>query len=668
MSLTTDTTQALGFRFEPPASSVTPELRVPTLLKQPPQLIKGKRPPKGLDAVAEWCAAQTQRFVPRARRALRLADRVIDLRAQEADRSDAELRDRLTDARRRFARGRVEPNALAAAMATLREAARRTVGMEPYRVQVAAALAMYDGALTELATGEGKTLSAGLLAPLIAWRGRGCHVITVNDYLAGRDAESMRPLYDFCGLSVAAIAEEDPPEAHRDAYYADITYATQKTMAADLLRDRLAKGRAEPMLRPLHAALIDEADSIMIDEAITPLIIAGQSTNDDQAEAYFTAARLAESIPSDGFTIDASHRELRLNRTGREQLDRLRADLSGLWTGRRRAEEFVSQALTARHLYLCDKHYIVDDGKVVIVDESTGRLMPDRTWQHGLHQAVEAKEGLELTPPNVTLAKISFQRFFRLYPRLCGMTGTAAEASIEFWRTYRTPVVRIPRHRELRRTDRADTVYPARSEKLIALADLIQDAHRQGRPVLVGTRSVKSSEAVSDALNERDIQHRVLNAVRHAEEAEIVAIAGQRRAVTIATNMAGRGTDIKLAPGVRELGGLLVIAAERNELRRVDRQLYGRSGRQGDVGEAITFSSLDDECFARFAKPVAWVLARLPGRSPGDGRCSTARAWLARLGLAFAQLRAQRRSAAQRRRLLLHDYELDQRLGFTDIQ
>jgi preprotein translocase subunit SecA len=661
VSVVNDAGTALGFRFAE-SMPLRPASRA-TLLRRGQQSTTAMRPLKGLDACGEWAVAQTQRLRPRARAALRMADAVLERESTERARTDDALRQSLEELRRRFARGRVSHAASIQALASVREAARRTLGMEPYRVQVAAAIAMQRGAIAELATGEGKTLSAGLLAVILGWRGRGCHVITVNDYLAARDADFIRPLAAFCGLSVAAIAEDDPPDRRRDAYFADITYATHKSVAADLLRDRLPHRQALPVLRPLHAALIDEADSIMIDEAVTPLIIAGQTHNDDQHDACITAARLAEGIPPHGYTIDASHRELRLNPTGRATLDTLRQGLPGLWAGPRRAEELVAQALTAKHLYLRDKQYVVADGKVVIVDESTGRLMPDRTWQHGLHQAVEAKEGLELSPPNATLAKISFQRFFRLYPRLCGMTGTAAEASTEFWRTYRTPVVRIPRHRPLRRTDHADAVYPDASARLAAMAELIADAHRRGRPVLVGTRSVQSSQAVSDTLTQHAIPHRVLNAVHHAQEADIVADAGQRHAVTIATNMAGRGTDIKLGPGVADLGGLLVIAAERNELKRVDRQLHGRAGRQGDPGEARTLSSLDDECFTRYATALAWALRRLAPTRPV--RLTTPIAWGARRALDFAQYRAQRRSAVQRRRLLLHEDEQDQRLGFT---
>jgi len=662
VTVVNDARTAMGFRFVEPIAS-TPASSA-TLLQRGQQAVATDRPAKNLDAAAEWVAAQAQRFQPRARAALRTADAVLRLEAAERQRTDQQLKHSLDASRRLFARGKTDTHALIQAMASIRESARRTLGMEPYRVQVAAAVAMYRGALAELATGEGKTLSAGLLAVLFGWRGRGCHVLTVNDYLAGRDADLMRPLYDYCGLTVAAIAEADPPDARRAAYFADITYATHKSVAADLLRDRLANGRSQPVLRPLHAALIDEADSIMIDEAVTPLIIAGQGANDDQQDALVTAAKLANDIPPTGYTIDASHRNLRLNHAGRAKLDDLRRGLPGVWSGPRRAEELVTQALTAQHLYLRDKQYVVDDGKVVIVDESTGRLMPDRTWQHGLHQAVEAKEGLELSPSNATLAKISFQRFFRLYPRLCGMTGTAAEASTEFWRTYRTPVVQIPRHSPLQRVDRPDAVYRNTDAKLTAMADVVANAYRQGRPVLVGTRSVQSSEAVSVVLAQHDIPHRVLNAVHHAQEAEIIADAGRRHAVTIATNMAGRGTDIKLGQGIADLGGLLVIAAERNELKRVDRQLHGRSGRQGDPGEARTLASLDDECFTRYAKPIAWLLRLFtPTRA---SQLNALTAWLARHGLAFAQRRAQRRSAAQRRRLLLHDDDLDQRLGFAN--
>ncbi|MFP4144182.1 MAG: DEAD/DEAH box helicase [Phycisphaeraceae bacterium] len=645
--------------------------------QRPPELVKGP------DAAWEAAAAKLVHLVPRRRRLLRRAERVLAMRDRYHPLSDTELRERMDAVRGAICRGRSGARDLDQALAMVREVARRTLGLEPYREQIAAALAMHAGCVAEMATGEGKTLAASLLACLHGWRGRGCHVITVNDYLAQRDAESLEPLYRFCGLSVGFVSEEMEPASRRAAYAADITYATNKNVTADYLRDRLqSPGRAgltasmlretlerrrrspaEPVLRGLEVAIVDEADSVLIDEAVTPLIISGTSPNDEQVAAYAEAARLATKLVAGrDYRVNTSYREVRLTAGGRERLAELCRDLGGLWTGRRRSEELVAQALTARELFHQHQHYVIDEGKVVIVDEFTGRLMPDRTWRDGLHQAVEAKEGLEIQPPKGTLARVSFQRFFRMYRRLCGMTGTAAEAADELWRTYRTPVVRIPTHRPCIRREYADRVFGSREAKFQSVCARVRGAHERGRPVLVGTRSVGDSERISELLDEAGVAHRVLNAVRHREEAEIVRLAGQPGAVTIATNMAGRGTDIKLGPDVAAKGGLLLIAAERNDARRIDRQLYGRSGRQGDPGEVHTFVSLEDELPRRYAG----LLAKLLRRTTPAGEAGPLRARLARQVFRFAQYRSQRRALGLRRQVLRQDHQLGEQLGFTE--
>ncbi len=538
------------------------------------------------------------------------------------------------------------------------------------------ALAVHDGCIAEVATGEGKTLIATMPATVAGWAGRGCHVMTVNDYLAQRDADLMRPVYEACSLTVASVVGDLEPPARRAAYAADVTYTTHQQAAADYLRDKLTlgpqRGLTDTMLnqllsgrgiageasgaggrggggvvmRGLEHVIVDEADSVLIDEAVTPLIISGITPNAQQVEAFIQAAKLAQAFEvRKDFTVDRQFRDIRLTLRGRDKVEQVTESLGGLWAGRRRAEEMIIQALTARELYLAGVQYVVQDNKVVIVDESTGRLMPDREWRDGLHQAVAAKEGVEVQPPKATMARVSFQRFFRMYRKLSGMTGTAWEERRELWQTYRTPTVRIPTHRPIKRQLSRDRVLPTEDTKWDAVVDEVQRLHVSRRPILVGTRSVGASETLSERLIRRGIEHTVLNAVRHAEEAQVVAAAGQRGQVTIATNMAGRGTDVKLGEGVAELGGLQIIATERHDSRRVDRQLFGRAGRQGDPGDAVMFLSLEDELVRRYGR-WRW----LPGFFT----------------------RAQRRSAVRargmRKRLLKQDEQTADSLGFAGIE
>ncbi len=634
--------------------------------------------PKGLDA---WWHAGTGRLrqaLPRASALLAEAGRVCAMTAEIAGLCDAGLKDRIGEVRERVRRGRADDNDHRLAFALIREAAKRTLGMEPYPVQVAAGLGLTRGCFVELATGEGKTLVATAPAVLAGWRGRGCHLITVNDYLAKRDADTMRPLYAFCGLRVASIEEEMLPPDRRDAYAADITYCTNKSATADYLRDRLALGRLTGLtdallarrLRPgaghsprgradylvmrgLDTAIVDEADSVLIDEAVTPLIISQESGDAQRIAAFRTAADLALGMkPGEDFTLNPRYREVDLTRLGKRRLAERAHDLGDRWHGARLREELVNQALSARHLFLRDQHYVVQDGKVVIVDEFTGRLMPDRSWRAGLHQAVEAKEDVEVTAPKETLARISFQRFFRGYPRLSAMSGTGWESRHELWQNYKLLTVRIPTHRPCIRRWQGECVFSTTEQKLRAVAEEVQRTHETGRPVLIGTRSVESSEALSALLTQRGVAHRVLNAVRHEEEAGVVALAGQRGAVTVATNMAGRGTDIKLGPGVADLGGLHVVSVERNDSKRIDRQLIGRAGRQGDPGSAIGFAALDDVLLKRYGGRLAKRLA-------------TAGPALRSKLLDRAQRRAQRMGKQQRQQVMKMDDQLAEQLGFA---
>ncbi len=641
--------------------------------------------PKGLDAL--WTAAEgkVQNLMPRASRYMKRAARIRALCEREmTPLSDARLREVSGELREILQRGRETAADVDRAFAMVCEVSWRQVKMRPHRVQVAAAIALYYGCVAELATGEGKTLVATLPATLAGLRGRGCHVITVNDYLAKRDAVNMGPIYKFCGLTVASIDGDMQAPGRRDAYAADITYCTNKEVTADFLRDRITMGRTRTLsdvllakmrdsgagspadrlvMRGTECAIVDEADSILIDEAVTPLIISGDSPNPEQVEAYKQAAAFARDLtPLEHYQIDHRWREVRLTDAGEQTLADLCHERGGIWAGRRRREELVTQALTAREMYKLGQQYVIQEGKIVIVDEFTGRLMPDRTWRDGLHQAVEAKESLEVQPPKQTLARVSFQRFFRMYKKLSGMTGTAREARAELWQTYRMPVVAIPTNKPSIREYRADRLMATADQRWALVAQRVREMHDRGQPVLVGTRSVEASEKLSGLLREAGIEAQVLNAVRHAEEAQIVAQAGQPGRVTVATNMAGRGTDIALGRGVAEIGGLCVIATERHESRRIDRQLFGRAARQGDPGSAAAIVSCEDELIKRHCPWWAKRLLRAWAGAAGDkGTASFA----ARSLVAYCQKRAQSAARRQRRGVLRSDDWLDENLSFA---
>ena len=641
--------------------------------------------PRGVDAAWDAAVGIAKALVPRRMRFLRRADRVLALEKEYRNLGSGRLREAAAEMRDRFRCGGDTDEVLERAYALVREVARRETGMSIFRVQIAGALALEAGCIAELATGEGKTLAATLPATIEGWRGKGCHVVTHNDYLAARDADWMGAIYRFCGLRVAAVEQGMLPPDRREAYQADITYCTNKEVTADFLRDRLALGRLQGLpsalmakiaegagsgtdrlvQRGLHFAIVDEADSILIDEAVTPLIISGDAPNPEQVEAFQQAAHLVAQLePVRDFRVNQRYREVDLTPAGKGRLDELANGLGGVWAGARRREELATQALTAREFYLRDKQYIIDEEeKVVIVDEFTGRLMPDREWRDGLHQAVSAKEEVEVQPPKDTYARVSFQRFFRLYRKLAGMTGTAAEAWREFWQIYHAPVVTIPTNRPCIRKVLPDCVYATEEVKWKAIVGQIRRLHETGRPILVGTRSVRASERLSQLLADVGLDHQVLNAVRHREEAQVTAAAGQPGKITVATNMAGRGTDIKLGAGVADLGGLHVLATERHEAGRIDRQLFGRSARQGDPGSAQAVVSLEDELVRRHAPHVSASLRKRYGRT--DREVSGP---LSRHVFNAAQRRAERLSLAQRKGVLRADDWLDEYLGFAGAE
>ncbi len=570
---------------------------------------------------------------------------------------------------------------VARSFALVREVARRSVGQRHFDVQLVGGWVLLHGMVAEMDTGEGKTLTATLPACTAALAGVPVHVVTVNDYLARRDAERMGPVYRALGLSVGLIVSGMDPTARRAAYACDVTYCTNKEVAFDYLKDRIAlggrpsrlelqveriggrkAGRAGKLIhRGLHFAIVDEADSVLVDEARTPLIISDRR-GDPEAEAdYRAAVALARELElGRDFEIEDRERRIRLREPGCARLAQRAAPRGGLWLGRRRREELVRQALTALHLFQRDQQYLVRDEKVQIVDEYTGRIMGDRSWEHGLHQLIEVKENVPITGSQNTRARISYQRFFRRYLRLAGMTGTAREVASELWSVYRLPVVTIPANRPPQRRDLGERVTATEAEKWSAVARRATELHRAGRPVLVGTRSVESSEILSARLQQDGIPHQVLNARQDRGEAELVARAGEPARITVATNMAGRGTDIALAPGVAGTGGLHVIASERHDSRRIDRQLFGRCGRQGDPGSFEAIVSLQDELVRLHAGALGSRLAAAAARED-----SNAGRWLRRTVVRHAQRAAGRLNSRMRRELLHQDTRLDTLLAFS---
>lgn len=657
-------------------------------MKTPSDIYRRIAPPaarkfhEGLDAVVHGWMGSWKRRGRTAEELLAKAAEVDRLADKYAALSDEDLKAALLKYKEIFRRGgdAVAEN-LVEAMASVREAAKRCTKLNPYVEQIAGALALNDGCLTEMATGEGKTLTAGLAAVLAGWLGRPCHVITVNDYLVERDAAGMEALYRMCGLKVAPVTAKLNPSERQKAYGADVVYVTSKELLADFLRDRLRlKDQHNPerwmirqvmnplrapegalVLRGLHTAIVDEADSVLIDEAVTPLLISSPRVNEALKQAVELAAGLATKLKADvHYKVDARYGDIDFTEEGELHVEKEAGILPPFWRGKQRREELLKQALVARELFHLNKQYIINEGKVSIVDEFTGRAMPNRSWREGLHQAIEAKEDIPMTDPSETMARMSFQRFFRLFPKLSGMTGTAWEAADEFWRIYHLPVVRIPTHRPCKRVQMPDRIFATEEEKWDAVVAEIKRIRELGCPVLVGTRSVKNSELLSHKLFEAGVPHKVLNASRHAEEAAIISRAGEKGEITIATNMAGRGTDIRLGPGMAERGGLHVIATERHESERVDRQLFGRAGRQGDPGWAQAFVSFDDELLRKHLRHSFRDIARSATKNNSPGA-----EVLAKTAWKQAQSNAQRLAFKQRANVLKYDTWLDEALSFA---
>ncbi|AFR22437.1 preprotein translocase subunit SecA [Lactobacillus helveticus] len=525
--------------------------------------------------------------------------------------TDEQLQAKTPEFRERIKKGESLDDLLPEAFAVAREGAKRVLGLYPFHVQILGGIALHFGNIAEMMTGEGKTLTATMPVYLNALEGKGVHVVTVNEYLSSRDEEEMGQLYKWLGLTVGLNLNSMSPDEKREAYNCDVTYSTNSELGFDYLRDNMVVYKEQMVQRPLNYAIIDEVDSILIDEARTPLIISGEA---EQANSdYIRADRFVKTLSEDksdddvdddedygDYKIDWPTKTISLTRTGIEKACK-HFGLRNLYdVENQKLVHHIDQALRANYIMLKDIDYVVQDGEVLIVDSFTGRVMEGRRYSDGLHQAIEAKEGVKIQEESKTQATITYQNFFRMYKKLSGMTGTAKTEEEEFREIYNMQVITIPTNRPIARKDMPDILYPTLDSKFHAVVEEIKKRHANGQPVLVGTVAIESSERLSHLLDEAGIPHAVLNAKNHAKEAQIIMNAGQRGAVTIATNMAGRGTDIKLGPGVKELGGLAVIGTERHESRRIDNQLRGRSGRQGDPGYTRFYLSLEDDLMKRF--------------------------------------------------------------------
>ncbi|MCF3649933.1 hypothetical protein [Synoicihabitans lomoniglobus] len=627
--------------------------------------------PKGLEAgleyVAGWWIRRRAQRIDLVGEAAKIGERIDTFEG----RRNEHLADALRQARAEWSLGRTRtPEARQRALAVVGAVASRELGLIPHREQIMGALGLERGWLIEMATGEGKTLTLAMAAVLAAWRGHACHILTANDYLAGRDARALFRFYDRCGVAVAAVTGEHSPVERRARYQAGVVYTTSREIVGDFLRDRLRLGRrvSTEQWRPwvkrrggehpvvvlprLHTMLVDEADQVLIDEAVTPLILSAQRENDQLATLCREAlAEARELVKGGDFTINVARRETRIDQT--VTVGRAAEGRHALLRVPRWREEWLGKALLALETYVAGKHYVVQENKIVLIDESTGRSMPDRNLGEGMHALLEAKEGVPVSAPTETMASLSFQRFFRQIPRLAGVTGTAMDAAAEFWRLYRLAVVTIPTHRPVNRRVMAERGFGSEAEKWRFVAATARNCRERGQAVLIGTRTVAASEAVADEMRAAGVPFTLLNAVRNADEASIVAAAGSTGQITIATNMAGRGTDIVPSDDVLAVGGLRVIATERHGSQRVDRQLFGRCARQGQPGIVEPLASWDDEVL-RHHLPTWWQ--RWGTRWAGNG-------WALRLSLRVAQWRAGRRDVSRRVGVLRHDQWLDQNLS-----
>lgn len=604
----------------------------------------------------------------------------VELRAAAfAAMDDAALRQVIAELRRKLRRNGMQAASVGEAFALVRELASRHLAMRHHDNQLMGGWAMLQGMVAEMETGEGKTLAATLPAATAALAGHRVHVVTVNDYLVERDHAQMAPLYAALGLSSAAVSAGMDLLQRQAAYRAEIVYVCNKTLVFDYLRDRVTLGgQADPLrlslerlygeharsrrllLAGLDFAIVDEADSVLVDEARTPLIISDNAVDGDHAAVAHQALEVARQLRlGDDYLLAGAERRIALTEAGRARLIDLARSLGGIWRLTIRREELAVRALSALHKFKRDEHYLVRDGKIQVIDEFTGRVMADRSWSQGLHQLIEAKEGCEITTVKDVLARISYQRFFRRYLHLAGMSGTAAEVAGELGHIYRLAVIRVPAHQPCRRVTETDQIFDQAAAKWDAIVQRVSQLHAGGVPVLLGTRTVAASEEASRRLGAAGIAHRVLSARQDREEAEVVALAGEHGAVTVATNMAGRGTDIKLGEGVEALGGLCVILSERHEAGRIDRQLAGRCARQGDPGRVACYLSLEDALVTtRRQHLLHWLVTRFSAGS-WSGAC------LRRTLVRLAQWQVEGAQFRVRKALLKSDRQLGTLLAFS---
>lgn len=529
----------------------------------------------------------------------KLADEIISLEDTMANLKDEDFKNKTNEFKERLSKGETLDDILVQAFALAREACFRGIGEKPFKVQIIGGLAIHYGNIAEMKTGEGKTLTTVLPAYVNSLTGKGVHVVTTNEYLSDRNANWMKPIYDLLGVSVGVNLRDMTPKEKQDVYNCDITYSTNNEIGFDYLRDNMVVNKEDRVQRPLNYCIIDEVDSILIDEARTPLIISGGKANSNSL--YIEANRAVKNLKEDeDYTVDLKTKSVSLTEEGSKKIEKI-LNIKNLYDiDNAGLVHHLNQALKANYAFAKDVDYVVSDGHVIIVDQFTGRLMQGRQYSDGLHQAIEAKEGVTINVETKTMATITFQNLFRMYNKLSGMTGTAKTEEEEFRNIYNMYVICIPTNKPVIREDLADLVYATEKGKYKAIINTVKEIHSKGQPILIGTISVESNEHLSGLLKKAGLPHEVLNAKNHEREAEIIAKAGEKGAITLATNMAGRGTDIKLGEGVKELGGLCVIGTERHESRRIDNQLRGRAGRQGDPGMSQFFVSFEDDLMRRF--------------------------------------------------------------------
>lgn len=603
-----------------------------------------------LSKIVDGNKREIKRLGKQADKVLALEEKMSILTDEEIRNKTQELKERVQAEEDVVKQDKILDEILPEAFALVREGAKRVFNMSPYRVQVMGGIAIHNGDISEMRTGEGKTLTATMPTYLNALAGRGVHVITVNEYLASVQSEEMAELYNFLGLSVGLNLNSLSTEEKRQAYNEDITYSTNNELGFDYLRDNMVNYAEERVMRPLHFAIIDEVDSILIDEARTPLIISGEA---EKSTSLYTQANVFAKMlkAEDDYNYDEKTKSVQLTDQGADKAERM-FKLDNLYDlNNVDIITHINTALRANYTLQRDVDYMVTDGEVLIVDQFTGRTMPGRRFSEGLHQAIEAKEGVQIQNESKTMASITFQNFFRMYNKLSGMTGTAKTEEEEFRNIYNMTVTQIPTNRPVQRIDKPDLIYISQKGKFDAVVEDVVEKHKKGQPILLGTVAVETSEYISKLLKKRGVRHDVLNAKNHEREAEIVSTAGQKGAVTIATNMAGRGTDIKLGEGVEELGGLAVIGTERHESRRIDDQLRGRSGRQGDRGESRFYLSLQDELMVRFGSER---LQNMMGRLGMDDSTPIESKMVSR-AVESAQKRVEGNNFDARKRILEYD-------------